>query len=95
MAVAALEQITSWGVARIAAALARTTAVIAQGSEQLGFASPPADQRGPHILASAFPKIYAAAWCPRSPRPIALRPSAEDPSGSPPTCKTMTATSKS
>lgn len=56
MAVAALEQITSWGVARIAAALARTTAVIAQGSEQLGFASPPADQRGPHILGVRLPE---------------------------------------
>jgi selenocysteine lyase/cysteine desulfurase len=56
MAVAALEQISSWGVARIAAALAGTTETIAQGVEQLGLASLPADQRGPHMLGVHLPE---------------------------------------
>lgn len=56
MAVAALEQISSWGVARIAAALAGTTETIAQGAEQLGLASLPADQRGPHMLGVHLPE---------------------------------------
>jgi selenocysteine lyase/cysteine desulfurase len=56
MAVVALEQITTWSVPRIAATLARTTAAIANGAAQLGLASLPDDQRGPHMLGVRLPE---------------------------------------
>ena len=50
MAIAGLEQLVEWQVPRIAAKLATVTEEIARGARELGLDSPPADQRGPHML---------------------------------------------
>jgi selenocysteine lyase/cysteine desulfurase len=56
MAVAALQQITEWGVASVAAELARVTATIAERTAGLGFDSAPPAARGPHLLGLAVPE---------------------------------------
>lgn len=50
MAIAALEQLHSWQVTRIGAALAEVTRTIAEKATALGLEPLPADQRGPHLL---------------------------------------------
>jgi selenocysteine lyase/cysteine desulfurase len=53
MAIAALEQLTAWGVATVAERLAAVTAAIAERTDELGLAAAPA--RGPHLLGLAVP----------------------------------------
>jgi selenocysteine lyase/cysteine desulfurase len=55
MAVAALEQVNTWRVERIAATLADVTASIAAAATQLGLDPLPAEQRGPHLLGVRVP----------------------------------------
>jgi selenocysteine lyase/cysteine desulfurase len=50
MAVAALEQLGSWGVPHVALALSGLTHEIARRTADLGFDPLPAEQRGPHLL---------------------------------------------
>lgn len=57
-AIAALEQIKAWGVAGIAAALAKVNEPIAEHLERLGFRLPERPQRCPHILGAQVP----AGW---------------------------------
>jgi len=56
MAIAALEQLLEWEVARIAATLAETTAEIANGVATLGYRVAEPNQRGPHMLGVEFPE---------------------------------------
>jgi selenocysteine lyase/cysteine desulfurase len=56
VAQAALEQILAWGVGEIAATLAPITRRIADEARQLGFASAPANLRGPHMLGLVPPR---------------------------------------
>ena len=55
MAIAALEQLTAWGVATVAERLAAVTATIAERTSPLGLTPNPAAQRGPHLLGLAVP----------------------------------------
>ena len=55
MAVAALEQLGTWEVPRVADALARVTATVAEQAAGLGFDSPPPAQRGPHMFGIRLP----------------------------------------
>jgi selenocysteine lyase/cysteine desulfurase len=55
MAVAALEQLESWGVAPIGAAVAKVTERIAAGAAALGLTPMPPAARGPHILGIDLP----------------------------------------
>ena len=55
VAIAALEQILEWQVARIAAALAVRTAQIARRATELGLAPIPDHERGPHMLGVRLP----------------------------------------
>ena len=55
MAIAALEQLLSWEVPMIAAALAARTAQIATRASELGLAPTPDDERGPHMLGVRLP----------------------------------------
>jgi selenocysteine lyase/cysteine desulfurase len=55
MAIAALEQVLSWEVPRIAATLAARTADIAGRAAALGFEPIPDAQRGPHLLGLRLP----------------------------------------
>jgi selenocysteine lyase/cysteine desulfurase len=55
MAIAALEQIAEWGVPRVAATLAGTTAEIARRAAELGLDPMPDEQRGPHMLGVRLP----------------------------------------
>jgi selenocysteine lyase/cysteine desulfurase len=71
MAIAAIEQLLEWEVARIAATLAETTAVLAARAAELGLDPPPPDRRAPHILGLDLPPearervlpVLAAANC--------------------------------
>jgi selenocysteine lyase/cysteine desulfurase len=65
MALAALEQITAWGVPAIASTLADVTAAIASGAADLGYRSAPADQRGPHLLGLRHPSGVPAGLAAR------------------------------
>ena len=55
MAIAALEQLHDWRVARIAEALARITGTIAEQATELGLDPLPVDRRGPHLLGLRAP----------------------------------------
>ncbi|MCO1659860.1 aminotransferase class V-fold PLP-dependent enzyme [Pseudonocardia humida] len=55
MAVAALEQITAWGVGHVAAELAAVTATIGARAAELGLAAAGQADRGPHMLGLAVP----------------------------------------
>jgi len=55
MAIAALEQLHTWRVDRIAAALAPLTARIAEQVAPLGLDPLPAERRGPHLLGVKLP----------------------------------------
>lgn len=50
MAVAALEQLLEWEVARVGATLAETTGALAAGAAELGLEPVPDDGRGQHLL---------------------------------------------
>jgi selenocysteine lyase/cysteine desulfurase len=60
MAIAALEQIVEWDVARVAATLARLTAEIARRATVLGLEPVPEQQRGPHMLGVRLPEAARA-----------------------------------
>ena len=60
MAIAALEQLHSWRVDRIAAALTPLTARIAEEARQLGLDPLPAARRGPHLLGVTLPPARRA-----------------------------------
>jgi selenocysteine lyase/cysteine desulfurase len=64
MAVAALEQITEWGVAAIAAELATVTATIGARAGGLGLGSAAPADRGPHMLGLTVPDDRRAAVLP-------------------------------
>jgi selenocysteine lyase/cysteine desulfurase len=49
-AIMGLEQVAAWGVANIAAALKPMVATIAERAQALGFVTPPAPVRAPHLL---------------------------------------------
>jgi selenocysteine lyase/cysteine desulfurase len=55
MAIAALEQLRSWQVTRVAAALSQVTRTIAEQAAALGLDPLPAEQRGPHLLGVRLP----------------------------------------
>jgi selenocysteine lyase/cysteine desulfurase len=55
MAIAALQQLRSWQVGRVAAALSAVTGTIAALATTLGLDPLPADQRGPHLLGVRLP----------------------------------------
>jgi selenocysteine lyase/cysteine desulfurase len=81
MAVAALEQITRWGVDRIAAELEAITARLEQDGHDCGFDPVPRAGRGPHLLGLRLPPgagghvldTLAAAGCHASVRGESLR----------------------
>jgi selenocysteine lyase/cysteine desulfurase len=56
MAIAALEQLHSWQVGRVADAPSRVTGTIAARATTLGLDSLPAGQRGPHLLGVRLPE---------------------------------------
>jgi selenocysteine lyase/cysteine desulfurase len=60
MAIAALEQLRSWRVGRIAASLAQVTGTIAAEATTLGLQPLPAEQRGPHLLGVRLPDSIRA-----------------------------------
>lgn len=55
MAIAALEQLDSWGVDRVAATLTQVTTSIAAAATTLGLDPLPPEQRGPHLLGVRLP----------------------------------------
>jgi selenocysteine lyase/cysteine desulfurase len=57
-AIAALEQIHSWGIENIAATLAVTNATIAAHLQRLGFRVPAEPQRSPHMFGAQLPDSY-------------------------------------
>ena len=64
MAVAALEQLLEWEIARVAATLAETTRALAAGAAELGLEPAPADRRGPHLLGIQLPDDLRARVLP-------------------------------
>jgi selenocysteine lyase/cysteine desulfurase len=56
MAIAALEQILTWQIPRIAETLAATTATIAREASNLGLDVAPDDRRGPQMLGVGLPE---------------------------------------
>lgn len=71
MALAALEQITAWGVEAIGAALRVRTDAIVAGAEGLGLTAAPRDLRAPHFVGlrlppGADPRAVAAALAERA-----------------------------
>jgi selenocysteine lyase/cysteine desulfurase len=64
MAIAALEQLASWGVDRVAASLAEVTASIAEAATTLGLDPLPPQQRGPHLLGVRLPDAVRSAVVP-------------------------------
>jgi selenocysteine lyase/cysteine desulfurase len=56
MAIAALEQLSSWRVSRVAGALSRVTTTIATETTALGLDPLPDEQRGPHLLGVRLPE---------------------------------------
>jgi len=56
MAIAALEQLRTWRVDRVAAALSRVTRTIADTATALGLGPLPPEQRGPHLLGVRLPE---------------------------------------
>ena len=81
MAVAALEQITAWGVDTVAEALAAVTAAIGSRTGEIGLRAAPPEERGPHMLGVELPDdvregvvpALAAANCFASVRGRSLR----------------------
>jgi selenocysteine lyase/cysteine desulfurase len=65
MAIAALEQLLSWRVARVAEALSRVTGTIAARAATLGLDPLPAGQRGPHVLGVRLPESIRSDVVPR------------------------------
>ena len=61
MAIAALEQLLEWEVARIAATLAEVNATLAERVAAIGLEPVPAPIRGPHLLGVALPVASRAA----------------------------------
>jgi selenocysteine lyase/cysteine desulfurase len=61
MAIAALEQLFEWEVARIAATLAELNATLADRVAAIGLEPVPAPMRGPHLLGVALPAGSRAA----------------------------------
>lgn len=59
-AIAALEQITAWGVENIAASLSKINSAIAAHLEQLGFELPDETQRCPHMFGARLPTTRTA-----------------------------------
>jgi selenocysteine lyase/cysteine desulfurase len=57
-AIAALEQIKAWGVARIAQSLGEINERITRQLEQLGFLLPESSQRSPHMFGALLPEGY-------------------------------------
>lgn len=55
MAVAALEQLTAWGVDAVAEALSDVTATIGHRTGEIGLRSAPPEERGPHLLGVQIP----------------------------------------
>jgi selenocysteine lyase/cysteine desulfurase len=64
MAIAALEQIVEWQVARVAATLAARTADIARRTSDLGLDPLPDGRRGPHLLGVRLPEPVRARVLP-------------------------------
>ena len=58
-AIAALEQLQAWGVARIAQSLAAINARLQDRLEALGFTLPPPAQRCPHMFGARLPQGYS------------------------------------
>jgi selenocysteine lyase/cysteine desulfurase len=56
MAIAALEQLRTWQIPRIAAALSGLTGAIAAKATELGMDPLPAERRGPHMLGVKLPE---------------------------------------
>ncbi|WP_133829379.1 aminotransferase class V-fold PLP-dependent enzyme [Actinomycetospora succinea] len=56
MAIAALEQITAWGVERIAASLATTTGAVRRRTADLGLDAGRPEDVGPHVLGLRLPE---------------------------------------
>ena len=54
-AIAALEQLQTWGISNIASALGQINDRIASRLEALGFALPPSSQRCPHLIGARLP----------------------------------------
>ena len=55
MAIAAAEQLLDWTITEVGSSLRAVTDQIARRAEDLGFAIPPTDQRGPHMLGIQLP----------------------------------------
>ena len=56
MAIAALQQLLTWQIPRIATALSRLTGALAAQATELGLDPLPAEQRGPHLLGVKLPE---------------------------------------
>jgi selenocysteine lyase/cysteine desulfurase len=65
MAIAALEQLLSWRVARVAEVLSRVTGTIAARAATLALDPLPAGQRGPHVLGVRLPESIRSDVVPR------------------------------
>jgi selenocysteine lyase/cysteine desulfurase len=65
MAIAALEQLHSWQVVRVAEALSRVTGTIAARATDLDLDPLPAGQRGPHVLGVRLPESIRSDVVPR------------------------------
>ncbi len=59
MAIAAVDQLLEWGVARVASSLAAVVDEIATRVAGLGLSVPRPDQRGPHMLGIGLPRSVA------------------------------------
>jgi len=59
MALAAVEQILEWTVARVAATLRRRTDELAAGAEALGLTAPPPELRASHMIGLELPREAA------------------------------------
>ena len=64
MAIAALEQLRSWRVPAVAAALGRLTTTIAAEAAELGLDPLPVEQRGPHMLGVRLPESVRTSILP-------------------------------
>ena len=81
MASAGVAQLLDWGIPRVAATLAATTATIAARLAELGLDPAPPDRRGPHLLGVHLPveqldgvvARLAGAGCHASVRGASLR----------------------
>ena len=68
MAIAAVDQLLEWGVARVASSLAAVVDEIATRVAGLGLSVPRPDQRGPHMLGIGLPRRLRAASASGSPK---------------------------